>query len=65
MAMQGIPSDEAARVPAQDGPEQVAPGVWRIPVPLPFALKSANIYLIDDGPGQRILIDSGLGLPAD
>ena len=27
--------------------------------------KSANIYLIDDGPGQRILIDSGLGLPAD
>jgi len=63
--MQGVPSDEAARVPAQDGPEQVAPGVWRIPVPLPFALKSANIYLIDDGPGQRILIDSGLGLPAD
>jgi glyoxylase-like metal-dependent hydrolase (beta-lactamase superfamily II) len=66
--MQGVPSDEAERVPAQDGPEQVAqvaPGVWRIPVPLPFALKSANIYLIDDGPGQRVLIDSGLGLPAD
>jgi glyoxylase-like metal-dependent hydrolase (beta-lactamase superfamily II) len=58
-------ADETARFPAQDGPEQVVPGVWRIPVPLPFALKSANIYLIDDGPGQRILIDSGLGLPAD
>ncbi|HEY7343102.1 MAG TPA: MBL fold metallo-hydrolase [Ktedonobacterales bacterium] len=63
--MQGVPSDEAERVTVQDGPEQVIPGVWRIPVPLPFALKSANIYLIDDGPGQRILIDSGLGLPAD
>jgi glyoxylase-like metal-dependent hydrolase (beta-lactamase superfamily II) len=63
--MQGVPPDEAAKIPAQDGPEQVVPGVWRIPVPLPFALKSANIYLIDDGPGQRILIDSGLGLPAD
>lgn len=58
-------ADETANIPAQDGPEQVVPGVWRIPVPLPFALKSANIYLIDDGPGQRILIDSGLGLPAD
>jgi glyoxylase-like metal-dependent hydrolase (beta-lactamase superfamily II) len=58
-------ADETMSVPAQDGPEQVVPGVWRIPVPLPFALRSANIYLIDDGPGQRILIDSGLGLPAD
>jgi glyoxylase-like metal-dependent hydrolase (beta-lactamase superfamily II) len=63
--MRSVPADEARKDPAQDGPEQVAPGVWRIPVPLPFALKSANIYLIDDGPGQRILIDSGLGLPAD
>lgn len=63
--MQSVPTDEAAKFPAQDGPEEVMVGVWRIPVPLPFALRSANIYLIDDGPGQRILIDSGLGLPAD
>ena len=63
--MQSVPADEMMKFPAQDGPEQVVPGVWRIPVPLPFALRSANIYLIDDGPGQRILIDSGLGLPAD
>ncbi|HEX6541187.1 MAG TPA: MBL fold metallo-hydrolase [Ktedonobacterales bacterium] len=63
--MQSVPADETARFPKQDGPEQVAPGVWRIPVPLPFALRSANVYLVDDGPGQRILIDSGLGLPAD
>jgi glyoxylase-like metal-dependent hydrolase (beta-lactamase superfamily II) len=63
--MQSVPADEANRFPQQDGPEQVIPGVWRIPVPLPFALRSANIYLLDDGPGQRTLIDSGLGLPAD
>ena len=63
--MQSVPADEAAKFPQHDGPEQVIPGVWRIPVPLPFALRSANIYLLDDGPGQRTLIDSGLGLPAD
>lgn len=63
--MQNVPADETVIFPKHDGPEEVAPGVWRIPVPLPFALRSANIYLVDDGPGQRILIDSGLGLPAD
>ena len=63
--MQSLPPDEAAKFPQNDGPEQVIPGVWRIPVPLPFALRSANIYLLDDGPGQRTLIDSGLGLPSD
>jgi glyoxylase-like metal-dependent hydrolase (beta-lactamase superfamily II) len=63
--VQSVPPDEAARFPAQDGPEQVEAGVWRIPVPLPFALRSANTYLVDDGPGQRTLIDSGLGLSAD
>ncbi|HET9979587.1 MAG TPA: MBL fold metallo-hydrolase [Ktedonobacterales bacterium] len=63
--MQSVPPDEAAKFPQNDGPEEVVPGVWRIPVPLPFALRSANIYLLDDGPGQRTLIDSGLGLPAD
>ncbi len=63
--MQSVPPDEAAKFPQQDGPEQVIPSVWRIPVPLPFALRSANIYLLDDGPGQRTLVDSGLGLPND
>jgi glyoxylase-like metal-dependent hydrolase (beta-lactamase superfamily II) len=63
--VQSIPAGETVQFPAQDGPEEVAQGVWRIPVPLPFALRSANIYLLDDGPGGRTLIDSGLGLPAD
>jgi glyoxylase-like metal-dependent hydrolase (beta-lactamase superfamily II) len=34
-------------------------------VPLPFALRSANIYLIAGGDGGWTLVDAGLGLPAD
>lgn len=48
-----------------DAPEEIEPGVWRIPLPLPFALRSANVYLLDDGSGNWALVDSGLGLPAD
>jgi len=46
-------------------PELVEEGLWRIPVPLPFALRSANIYLLADGPSDWTLVDAGLGLPAD
>jgi glyoxylase-like metal-dependent hydrolase (beta-lactamase superfamily II) len=46
-------------------PEQLEEGLWRIPVPLPFALRSANIYLLADGPGDWTLVDAGLGLPTD
>jgi glyoxylase-like metal-dependent hydrolase (beta-lactamase superfamily II) len=46
-------------------PEQLEEGLWRIPVPLPFALRSANIYLLADGPSDWTLVDAGLGLPAD
>lgn len=63
---QSLPPDEAASVfPPNDGPQEIERGLWRIPVPLPFALRSANIYLIADGDGGWTLIDSGLGLPAD
>ena len=63
---QSIPPDELVSVfPPNDGPHEVEPGLWRIPVPLPFALRSANIYLIADGDGGWTLIDSGLGLASD
>jgi glyoxylase-like metal-dependent hydrolase (beta-lactamase superfamily II) len=55
----------ASPFPADDAPEELEAGVWRIPLPLPFALRSANIYLLRDGPGEWTLIDSGLGLAAD
>lgn len=51
--------------PEGDAPEQIEPGLWRIPLPLPYDLRSVNVYLIDEGPGARTLIDSGLGLRAD
>lgn len=63
--MQQSSKATTARLPEDDAPEELEGGVWRIPVPLPFALRSANVYLLRDGPGDWTLIDSGLGLPAD
>lgn len=59
----GDPTDRI--FPTDDAPEEIEPGIWRIPLPLPFALRSANVYLLDDGPGGWTLVDSGLGLPTD
>ena len=64
--MQSFPPDGPEQMfPAGDQPEEVVAGVWRIPVPLPFALRSANVYLIADGPADWTLVDCGLGLAAD
>jgi glyoxylase-like metal-dependent hydrolase (beta-lactamase superfamily II) len=47
----------------EPGAHPVAPGVYRIPVPLPHdGLKAVNIYAIDD-PDGVVLIDSGWALP--
>ena len=51
--------------PAGDGPDEIGDGLWRIPLPLPFALRVVNVYLTNDGAGGWTLFDSGLGLPAD
>jgi glyoxylase-like metal-dependent hydrolase (beta-lactamase superfamily II) len=43
----------------EPGAYPVAPGVYRIPVPLPFdALRAVNVYALDD-PDGVVLIDSG------
>lgn len=54
--------------PAQDwfapGVYEVAPGVHRIPLPLPGdALKAVNVYAVHDGEGL-VLVDSGQALVA-
>ena len=59
-----VPGGESV-YPAGDAPELIGETIWRIPLPLPFALRSVNIYLLDDGPGARVLIDAGLGLVPD
>lgn len=44
------------------GPETVAPGVHRIPLPLPMdGLRAVNVYAIEDGDGL-VLIDGGWAL---
>jgi glyoxylase-like metal-dependent hydrolase (beta-lactamase superfamily II) len=61
--VQQIPPDEAKVVDPEHGAaELVEPGIWRIPLPLPFALRSANVYLIS-GAGEHVLVDAGLGTP--
>ncbi len=44
-------------------PVQMAPGVWLLRLPLPFALNHINVYLLDDGEGWTI-VDCGLDTPA-
>jgi glyoxylase-like metal-dependent hydrolase (beta-lactamase superfamily II) len=58
---------QAARdvFPRDDAPTQMEEQVWRIPLPLPFALRSVNVYLIGDGAGHWTLFDAGLGLARD
>ncbi|MGE3286697.1 MAG: MBL fold metallo-hydrolase [Pseudonocardia sp.] len=57
---------------AEDGPDldwtapgvyRCAPGVYRIPLPLPGdALKAVNVYAIEDGRGAVTLVDAGWAL---
>jgi glyoxylase-like metal-dependent hydrolase (beta-lactamase superfamily II) len=58
---------QAARdvFPRNDAPTQMEERIWRIPLPLPFALRSVNVYLIGDETGHWTLIDAGLGLARD
>ena len=54
----------AAVAPREEkgGVEQVLPGIWRITMPLPFALRWVNAYLLE-GAGEYCLIDAGLATP--
>jgi len=46
----------------EPGPETVAPGVHRIPLPLPMdGLRAVNVYALEDGDGL-VLIDGGWAL---
>jgi glyoxylase-like metal-dependent hydrolase (beta-lactamase superfamily II) len=45
------------------GPEPVAPGIHRIPLPMPSdGLRAVNVYLLS-GPGDLTLIDGGWAVP--
>lgn len=47
----------------EPGPEQVAPGVHRVPLPLPMdALRAVNVYVIETSSGL-VLVDGGWAVP--
>ena len=47
----------------EPGPVQIAPGVHRIPLPMPAdGLRAVNVYAVDDGDGIT-LIDGGWAVP--
>jgi glyoxylase-like metal-dependent hydrolase (beta-lactamase superfamily II) len=58
----GVPSDRLPDQPddwTEPGAYPVAPGVHRIPLPLPGdGLKAVNVYTVED-PGGLVLVDSG------
>ena len=55
-------SRAAAATWTEPGADPVAPGVWRIPLPLPGdGLKAVNVYAVRDGDGVT-LIDGGWAL---
>jgi glyoxylase-like metal-dependent hydrolase (beta-lactamase superfamily II) len=48
-----------ASPPDHDGATEVAPGVYWLRFPLPFALNHINLWLLEDGPGW-VLVDTGI-----
>ncbi|MBV9816423.1 MAG: MBL fold metallo-hydrolase, partial [Alphaproteobacteria bacterium] len=40
----------------------IAPGVKWLRMPLPFALDHINLWLLEDGPGWRV-VDTGYSMP--
>ncbi len=51
------------RLPAPGEAIAVAPGVWWVRMPLPFALDHINLWLLEDGDGWT-LVDTGYGVEA-
>ncbi|MGH8751537.1 MAG: MBL fold metallo-hydrolase [Burkholderiales bacterium] len=51
-----------AQIPAPGACNEVAPGIYWVRMPLPFALDHINLWLLQDGDGWTI-IDCGYGLP--
>src|SRR5947208_17114551 len=45
--------------------DEIADGVYRIPLPLPNdALRAVNVYVLRDAAGRLTLVDSGWSIPA-
>src|SRR6266851_1073504 len=40
----------------------VAPGIWKITLPIPFPLRTVNVFALV-GPDGWVLVDAGMGTP--
>jgi glyoxylase-like metal-dependent hydrolase (beta-lactamase superfamily II) len=58
-----VPLDFPVATPPAPGEViAIAPGVWWLRMPLPFALDHINLWLLDDGPGWTV-VDCGYATP--
>lgn len=48
--------------PEPQSPHEIAPGVFWLRMPLPFALDHINLWLLEDG-DSWVVVDTGLGVP--
>src|SRR5882724_7746780 len=44
------------------GAQEVAAGIWKITLPIPFPLRTVNVYALT-GPDGWALVDAGMGTP--
>lgn len=60
--MQDLSPSEASEVLIESiDPQELEPGVWRIPMPLPFGAHAANVYLLRDASSRQwCLVDCPL-----
>lgn len=56
------PSDHKPGRAATPAARQVAPGIWQFVIPIPFPLRTVNIYALV-GPDGWVLVDTALGTP--
>lgn len=57
------PAEVAELALEPSAPQELEPGVWRIPVPLPFGARTTNLYLLRGADGARgwCLVDCPIG----
>ncbi len=58
-------SSERPKRPEEPLPEtrKVAPGIWKITVPIPFPLRVVNIHTLVGKDGSWAIVDTGMGTP--